>query len=106
MAALGQLPPDLDGQIAAVAATILLTLALAATIQLGAEVQLPLIVGGLFINHLLAKAGLFWLAGLLNRSALCDWSALAGRPLLLLVFGTLLLGASVTMSARIKAMLG
>ncbi|MGD8875296.1 MAG: proton-conducting transporter membrane subunit, partial [Gammaproteobacteria bacterium] len=32
----------------------LLTLALAATIQLGAEVQLPLIVGGLFINHLLA----------------------------------------------------
>jgi formate hydrogenlyase subunit 3/multisubunit Na+/H+ antiporter MnhD subunit len=68
----------------------LLTLALAATIQLGAEVQLPLIVGGLFINHLLAKAGLFWLAGLLNRSALCDWSALAGRPLLLLVFGTLL----------------
>jgi len=68
----------------------LLTLALAATVQLGAEEQLPLIVGGLFINHLLAKAGLFWLAGLLDRTAVRDWSALAGRPLLLLVFGTLL----------------
>ncbi len=68
----------------------LLTLALAATVQLGAEAQLPLIVGGLFINHLLAKAGLFWLAGLVDRTALRDWSALAGRPLLLLVFGTLL----------------
>ena len=68
----------------------LLTLALAATVQVGAEVQLPLIVGGLFINHLLAKAGLFWLAGVLDRTAIRDWSVLAGRPLLLLVFGTLL----------------
>jgi formate hydrogenlyase subunit 3/multisubunit Na+/H+ antiporter MnhD subunit len=68
----------------------LLTLALAATVQLGAEVHLPIIIGGLFINHLLAKAGLFWLAGLLDRTAVRDWSTLAGRPLLLLVFGTLL----------------
>ncbi|HYQ73127.1 MAG TPA: proton-conducting transporter membrane subunit, partial [Gammaproteobacteria bacterium] len=68
----------------------LLTLALAATVQLGAELQLPLIVGGLFINHLLAKAGLFWLAGLLDRTGIREWSVLAGRPLLLLVFGTLL----------------
>ena len=68
----------------------LLTLALAATVQLGAEAHMPLIIGGLFINHLLAKAGLFWLAGLLERTAVRDWSTLAGRPLLLLVFGTLL----------------
>jgi formate hydrogenlyase subunit 3/multisubunit Na+/H+ antiporter MnhD subunit len=68
----------------------LLTLALAASVQLGVEAQLPLIVGGLFINHLLAKAGLFWLASLVDRSALRDWSVLAGRPLLLLVFGILL----------------
>ena len=68
----------------------LLTLALAATVQLGAEAQLPLIVGGLFINHLLAKAGLFWLASLVDRTNIRDWSVLAGRPLLLLVFGTLL----------------
>jgi formate hydrogenlyase subunit 3/multisubunit Na+/H+ antiporter MnhD subunit len=68
----------------------LLTLALAATVQTGAESLLPLIVGGLFINHLLAKAGLFWLASLVDRNTIGDWSALAGRPLLLLVFGTLL----------------
>jgi formate hydrogenlyase subunit 3/multisubunit Na+/H+ antiporter MnhD subunit len=68
----------------------LLTLALAATVQLDAEEQMPLIIGGLFINHLLAKAGLFWLAELLERPAVKNWSALAGRPLLLLVFGTLL----------------
>ncbi len=68
----------------------LLTLALAALVQLGAEAQLPLIVGGLFINHLLAKAGLFWLASLVDRAGISSWSALAGRPLLLLVFGALL----------------
>ncbi len=68
----------------------LLTLALAATAQLDVEAQLPLIAGGLFINHLLAKAGLFWLADLVNRKSIGDWSVLAGRPLLLLVFGILL----------------
>ena len=68
----------------------LLTLALAATVQLGIEAQLPLIVGGLFINHLLAKAGLFWLADRVNRNTIRDWSVLAGRPLLLLLFGILL----------------
>ncbi|MGB5440187.1 MAG: proton-conducting transporter membrane subunit, partial [Gammaproteobacteria bacterium] len=50
----------------------LLTLALAATAQLGIGEQLPLIVGGLFINHLLAKAGLFWLADLVNRRTIVD----------------------------------
>jgi formate hydrogenlyase subunit 3/multisubunit Na+/H+ antiporter MnhD subunit len=68
----------------------LLTLALALTLQLGITVQLPLILGGLFINHLLAKAGLFWLADRVNRNATRDWSVLAGRPLALLLFGTLL----------------
>jgi formate hydrogenlyase subunit 3/multisubunit Na+/H+ antiporter MnhD subunit len=68
----------------------LLTLALAATIQLGIDAELPLIVGGLFINHLLAKAGLFWLADRVQRDTTREWSVLAGRPLLLLLFGTLL----------------
>ncbi|MGB5180428.1 MAG: proton-conducting transporter membrane subunit, partial [Gammaproteobacteria bacterium] len=68
----------------------LLTLALAATAQLGVEAPLALIVGGLFINHLLAKAGLFWLADLVNHKTTRDWSVLAGRPLLLVVFGILL----------------
>jgi formate hydrogenlyase subunit 3/multisubunit Na+/H+ antiporter MnhD subunit len=68
----------------------LLTLALAATVQLGIEAQLPLVAGGLFINHLLAKAGLFWLADLVNRNSTRDWSVLAGRPGRLLLFGILL----------------
>jgi len=65
----------------------LLTLAIALTTQAGAEAQLPLIVGGLFINHLFAKAGLFWLAGIIDRPVLKDWSVIARRPGLLLLFG-------------------
>ena len=41
----------------------LLVLALALLHQIGAEASIPLVVGGLFVNHLLAKAGLFWFAG-------------------------------------------
>ena len=69
----------------------LLTLALALLQQLDATAtQLALVIGGLFVNHLLAKAGLFWLAGLVNRAALRDWSAIAKRPLLLLLFGIMI----------------
>ena len=68
----------------------LLTLALAAVYQLGAAQHLPLIVGGLFINHLLAKAGLFWLAGVVGREQIQEWSAIAGKPLLLVVFAACL----------------
>ncbi len=65
----------------------LLTLALALMQQSGNEAYLPIIVGGLFINHLFAKAGLFWLADLVDRKNIKDWSALAKRPGLLLLFG-------------------
>ena len=68
----------------------LLTMALAAMYYLGVREQLPLIIGGLFVNHLLAKAGLFWLAGSIDREKIQDWSVLARRPVLLLVFGMLL----------------
>jgi len=51
---------------------------------------IPLVVGGLFINHLLAKAGLFWLAGLLGKERWRDWITPAGRPWLLFLFGTLI----------------
>ena len=30
--------------------------------------------GGLFLNHFLAKAGLFWLAGVLDKECWRDWS--------------------------------
>jgi formate hydrogenlyase subunit 3/multisubunit Na+/H+ antiporter MnhD subunit len=69
----------------------LLTLALALLQQLDAtSAQLALVIGGLFVNHLLAKAGLFWLAGVVDRAAIRDWSAIAQRPLLLLLLGTLM----------------
>jgi formate hydrogenlyase subunit 3/multisubunit Na+/H+ antiporter MnhD subunit len=68
----------------------LLTLALALLLQLDASSQLVLVVGGLFINHLLAKAGLFWLAGVIDRSQIKDWCAIAQRPGLLLLLGTMM----------------
>ncbi len=68
----------------------LLTLALALLLQLDASSQLALVVGGLFINHLLAKAGLFWLAGMVDRTDIRDWSAIARRPGLLLLLGIML----------------
>ncbi|RDL52399.1 Na(+)/H(+) antiporter subunit A [Ensifer sp. M14] len=61
----------------------LLTLALALLHQLDAEQALPLVVGGLFINHLFAKAGLFWLAGIVERREVDGWSDVAGNPVLL-----------------------
>ena len=69
----------------------LLTLALALLQQLDATTaQLALVIGGLFVNHLLAKAGLFWLAGIVDRAAMRDWSAIARRPLLLLLLGIMM----------------
>lgn len=69
----------------------LLVLVLALFGNDGAAAHLPLIAGGLFLNHLLAKAGLFWLAGAVQRESVDDWSCLAGRPLLLAVFGACLI---------------
>ena len=68
----------------------LLMLALALLHKLGATASLPLVVGGLFVNHLFAKAGLFWLAGAVERTEVRGWSAIAGRPLVLLVLALLL----------------
>ena len=68
----------------------LILLALAMLHQLDATAQLGLVVGGLFVNHLLAKAGLFWLAALVDRKSIRDWSSIAQRPWLLVLFGALI----------------
>jgi formate hydrogenlyase subunit 3/multisubunit Na+/H+ antiporter MnhD subunit len=68
----------------------LLTMALALLTQLDAETQLPIIIGGLFVNHLLAKAGLFWLAGMIERNNIRDWSAIARRKDLILLLGIMM----------------
>ena len=65
----------------------LLTLAMALVKQLDADAHLPLIIGGLFINHLFAKAGLFWLAGIVDRKNIKQWACIAKQPGLLLLFG-------------------
>lgn len=72
----------------------LLCLALALLTMLGADSAVPLVVGGLFVNHLLAKAGLFWLAGIVGRDRLVEWSLLARKPLLILLFAILIAAIS------------
>ena len=57
----------------------LVTMALALLHQFDAEASIPLVVGGLFVNHLLAKAGLFWLAGYIGKENIEDWSVLADK---------------------------
>ncbi|MET0867826.1 MAG: proton-conducting transporter membrane subunit, partial [Pseudorhodoplanes sp.] len=68
----------------------LLCLALSLLTMLGAEQAIPLVIGGLFVNHLFAKAGLFWLAGYVRGDRLEEWSILARKPHLIFVFAVLL----------------
>jgi formate hydrogenlyase subunit 3/multisubunit Na+/H+ antiporter MnhD subunit len=67
----------------------LLTIAVAMLQHIGAGDTVPFVVGGLFVNHLFAKAGLFWLAGYVGKEQLADWPAMR-PPVVLLAFGILL----------------
>lgn len=71
----------------------LLTLAAALLYRPGAEVTMLLVIGGLFVNHLFAKVGLFWLAGYVGKPRLRDW-ALAGHPAVVVIFGILIVAIS------------
>lgn len=44
------------------------------------------IAGGLLLSHAIAKAGLYWLSGLIAGRELPDWAALRNRPLLVFAF--------------------
>jgi len=46
-----------------------------------------IVVVGLFINHFFAKAGLFWLAGVVERENIKDWAGLVKNPILFFTFG-------------------
>jgi formate hydrogenlyase subunit 3/multisubunit Na+/H+ antiporter MnhD subunit len=72
----------------------LLTIAASLLYRLDAEDEIFLVVGGLFVNHLFAKVGLFWLAGYVGRERLQDWSILAGKPGVILLFGLLIVAIS------------
>lgn len=58
----------------------LLVLALAVLTGMGAEDALPFVVFGLFVNHLLSKAGLFVLAGALGPGGVGIARGLGRRP--------------------------
>jgi len=49
---------------------------------------------GILISHYLAKAGLFWLAGILQKENIKDWSVLRKHPFLLFLFGTFVFALS------------
>ena len=49
------------------------------------------ILGLLFLNHLFAKGGLYWLAGVMKGDDIEEWRRLAGRPLYLIPLGLFVL---------------
>ena len=69
----------------------LLVAALALLVQLRESLDtiksLIIIIGGLFANHFFAKAGLFWLSGIIQKGNIKDWSVISKNPLLILLFG-------------------
>jgi len=42
----------------------------------------------ILISHYLAKAGLFWLSGIIKAENIKDWAVLQHKPLMLVMFGT------------------
>ncbi|TNE68796.1 MAG: NADH-quinone oxidoreductase subunit F [Rhodobacteraceae bacterium] len=51
-------------------------------------VGLYYVAGGLLISHAIAKAGLFWLSGMVKARQLTDWAALRQNPVLVVTFAT------------------
>ena len=72
----------------------LLTIALSLLYEMDAGDLIFLVVGGLFVNHLFAKVGLFWLAGYVGKERLQDWSVLVAKPGAFFLFGTLIVAIS------------
>lgn len=46
------------------------------------------IAGGILLAHAVAKAGLYWLSGLIEGRKLTAWSALQGHPILIFAFAS------------------
>lgn len=72
----------------------LLLLALTTLTGIGATEVLPYVLFGLFLNHLLAKAGLFCLAGVLGARAVDRPLSLAARPLCAVLLGLFVIAIS------------
>ena len=50
--------------------------------------KLTFIAFTILISHYLAKAGLFWIAGIVKQDDIKNWSNLRKKPILLVLFGT------------------
>ena len=50
--------------------------------------QYYFVAGGILLAHAVAKAGLFWLSGLVAARGLSDWATLRGHPVLVFAFVT------------------
>lgn len=50
--------------------------------------QLHFVALSILITHYLAKAGLFWLSGIIKQQNLKNWAVLRRKPVLLVLFGT------------------
>jgi formate hydrogenlyase subunit 3/multisubunit Na+/H+ antiporter MnhD subunit len=53
-----------------------------------------LIAFGILVTHFFAKAGLFWLSGIVNGSTLESWTVIRRNPILLVVFGLFIFALS------------
>ena len=42
-----------------------------------------IVVGGLIVNHFIAKSGLFWLTGIVKEKYIRDWGSIAKNPLMI-----------------------
>ena len=58
------------------------------------EATMLLVIGGLFVNHMFAKVGLFWLAYHVGKARLRDWTIIAASPAVIVVFGIFILAIS------------
>jgi formate hydrogenlyase subunit 3/multisubunit Na+/H+ antiporter MnhD subunit len=67
--------------------TGLVVLSLALLRQAGADASIPLVVGGLILNHLFAKAGLFWFVGMLRKEGADAHTIASRKPLLVALLG-------------------
>jgi len=50
--------------------------------------KMQFIAISILVSHYLAKAGLFWLNGIIERGELQEWAVLRRKPVLLVLFGT------------------
>jgi len=54
----------------------------------GIDGKFQFIIFSLFISHFIAKAGLFWIAGIVKKDDIKSWSALRTNPVLLFLTGS------------------